>query len=142
MWAPLLGAITWAALLLPGALYLPIGFQQYMGTDPNVTQPVRATLVQINGHGILLLVALPLLLSCLAAASLLIHAKTGRTLALVVAWNLTGAVLAGAALGTVTFLIGIFVVPAGALLVVACANSARLGEWSPRFPTSASASPT
>jgi hypothetical protein len=134
VWLPLLGAIAWAALLLPGALYLPIGFQQYTGT--------RSTLVQLNGHGILLLVAVPLVLSCLAGTSLLVHAKTGWPVARVVAWNFTGAVLAGAALGTVTFLIGIFVVPAGALLVVACANSARLGEWSPRFPTSASASPT
>ncbi|HEY2214284.1 MAG TPA: hypothetical protein VGH31_04445 [Acidimicrobiales bacterium] len=142
MWLPLLGAIAWAALLLPGALYLPIGFQQYTGTDPNHTSTVRSTLVQLNGHGILLLVAVPLVLSCLTAASLLLHGKTGWPVTRVVAWNFTGAVLAGAALDTVTFLIGIFVVPAGGLLVVACANSARLGEWSPRFPTSASASPT
>ncbi len=79
-------------------------------------------LVQINGHRILLLVALPLVLSLLTVVALVLRATFGWKLAQWTAWVFTGAVLAGAAVGTVTFLIGIFVVPVGVLLAVACAN--------------------
>ena len=118
VWLPLVGAITWAALLIPGAVYVPIGSQQYTGPDQDFTPNVRSTLVQLNGHGILILVALPLVLSCLAGVFLVVRSPVAQW----AAWVCTGAVLAGAVLGTVTFLIGIFVMPGGALLSVACTN--------------------
>jgi len=86
---------VWAALLLPGAVYVPLGGNQ--------TETSRSTLAHDNGYGILILVAVPLLLSCLAGIYLLVQAKTGSPVAQRAAWVCAGAVL-----------IGIFVVPGGA----------------------------
>ena len=122
VWLPLLGAVTWAALLLPGAIYLPIGTQEPTASNPHLTSTGKVSLVHINGHGILIVVTIPLVLSLLAGISLVLQARTDRQLFLWAAWVLTGAVLAGAVLGTVTFLIGIFVIPVGVLLAVASAN--------------------
>lgn len=122
-WLPLVGAIVWSSLLLPGAIYVPLGQPAEASFGPSGTPTSRVPLVQLNGHGILIVVAIPLVLSLLAGLSLMVHAGTDWQPARWAAWTFTGCVLAGAALGTVTFLIGIFVVPAGVLLVVACANA-------------------
>jgi hypothetical protein len=121
-WLSLLGAIVWASLLLPGAIYLPIGQPAEVWFGPSGTSTSRVPLVQLNGHGILIVVAIPLVLSLLAGLSLIVHARTVWQPARWAAWTVTGGVFAGAALGTVTFLIGIFVLPVGLLLAVACAN--------------------
>ena len=60
---------------------------------------------RLRGQGVLVLVAIPLVLSLLVAL-LYLHMLEAWHLAERAAWALTGLVLAGAALGTVTFLIG------------------------------------
>lgn len=81
----------------------------------------RVTLVTHDGFTVLLLVAIPLLASLVVGLLLWLRAGAGSIAAGIAAWTLSVAVLTGAVVGFVTFLIGIAVIPNGILLVAACA---------------------
>ncbi len=74
------------------------------------------TLVGANGLGVVVVLAVPFVVSVLVGCALLLRAHRG---ALPVAWTLTGL------LAVLTFLstIGLFIIPITAGLVVACATS-------------------
>jgi hypothetical protein len=87
---------------------------------PTVAVP-RYSLVRLHGYRVLALVGIPLLLSLMVGLLLYIRRHLpSRTLDWV-AWGLAATLLAGAIIGLLIFLVGIFVLPVGALLVVACA---------------------
>ncbi|QMU76441.1 hypothetical protein GXW83_12525 [Streptacidiphilus sp. PB12-B1b] len=85
----------------------------------------RVSLVAADGHGVLLLVALPLLVSLLVGGLLRLAVHRRSAPAAVAAWALAGAALAAAAVGSVTVLVGIFAAPVGALLLAACGQAGR-----------------
>ena len=73
---------------------------------------------------VLALVAIPL--GVTVAVWLLLHIRSGRRawrVALTAAWLLSFAVVIAALLGTVTFLIGIFVLPTGLTLLAATGSA-------------------
>jgi hypothetical protein len=109
-----MAATGWSALVVIGAAWLPI---ETVDTGRPGVQP-RYTLVHQHGYGVLLPASIPLL-TCLIVALLLSH-RPGR-IELGCAWVLSSALTLAAIAGTVTFLIGIFVLPPGALLMAATA---------------------
>ena len=79
------------------------------------------SLVAVHGYTVLALTAIPLLIAIIVGL-LLVTLPPSRW-ATIVAWILSGALgLAGLA-GTVTFLIGIFVLPTAGLLIAASARA-------------------
>jgi len=65
---PLVAAICWAALLLPASLYIPIENPQNLSYQVHGQTVSRwVSLVRGNGDWILLIVAIPLVLSLVAA---------------------------------------------------------------------------
>ncbi len=120
-----LAATAWSMLLLGLALTLPIETVQ---SDHAGLQP-RETLVAVNGLRVLLFVAVPLAVTLLVGLLLLLARRTGWRPVRALAWGLASLLLAGAVVGFLTFLIGIFVVPGAGLLVAACAvTSAGAGQ--------------
>lgn len=73
-----------------------------------------ATLVAVNGVGVLLVLAIPLLLTLAVGAALLLGRPWGRALA----WTLTGVLAVFNVLALLS--IGVFVVPVTGALAVAC----------------------
>jgi hypothetical protein len=140
VWLPLVGAISWAAILLPAALYLPIeNPQSYSYEVDGHTVSRWVSLAQGNGDRILLVVAIPLILTLVAACLLMLQARSKRRIFGRAAWCAGLLILAGAFVGTVTFLIGIFVVPGGVFLLISCTNLRRdqaLSTASTSFPES------
>jgi hypothetical protein len=107
-------AIGWSVLVIAAAAWLPI---ETVITGRAGVQP-RYSLVHQHGYGVLLPASVPLL-SCLIVA-VLVSGRPNR-IELGCAWALSGALTLAAIAGTVTFLIGLFVLPAGALLLAATA---------------------
>jgi hypothetical protein len=107
-------AIGWSVLVVIGTAWLPI---ETVDTGRPGVQP-RYSLVHQHGYGVLLPAGIPLL-TCLIVA-LLLSRRPNRT-ELSCAWLLSSALTLAAIAGTVTFLIGVFVLPAGALLMAAAA---------------------
>ncbi len=97
------------------ALLLPI---ESVDTGRPGNQP-NYSLYHADGPAVLLPAAVPLLVAVLVSAVLYAGRRGGRRWALPVAWVLSGALLCAAVVGFVTFLIGIFVIPTGVLLIVA-----------------------
>jgi hypothetical protein len=123
IWIPLVAAIGWAALLLPAALYLPIEDPQNFSHQVDGHTVERwVSLTTGNGKGILFVVAIPLILSVAAGSLLLIQAGSNGRICWWISRCLAVLILAGAFVGTITFLVGIFVAPVGACLLVSCAN--------------------
>jgi hypothetical protein len=108
--------VTGVAVLVLAAL-LPI---ETVDNGRAGTQP-RYSLLQVHGALVLLPAAVPLLVALLVAGALYAGRAGDRRWTLQAAWILSGALLAAAAVGFVTFLIGVFVVPTGVLLVTATA---------------------
>jgi hypothetical protein len=126
VWLPLVAAVGWAALLLPAALYIPIENPQrfsYQVDGHTVNRWV--SLVRDNGDQILLVVAIPLILSLIATCFLTLQSRSKGRVFGWIARCLGVLLLAGAFVGTATFLVGIFVVPGGVFLLVSCTNSHR-----------------
>ena len=98
-------------------MLLPI---ETVPTDRAGAQP-RDSIYHLHGAIVLLPAAAPLLAAVLVAV--LLRARTARGWALGAAWALSGAVALAAIVGTVTFLIGVFVLPTGVLLLVATSQS-------------------
>src|SRR5215211_1474951 len=110
-------AVLWGLALLVGALTLPV----YSGMStsvacpgcPAVSERSTSTLVEVNGAGVLLVVALPLVISLLVGAAL------WRRASLAGAWVLVGLTWLFTFLTMVS--IGMFVAPAALLLTIATA---------------------
>ena len=110
-------AIGWGIVILILAIVYPV---ESVNTGHPGVQPMRS-LVAVNGYGVLLPAAIPLLIAMIVG---LLHcARPSARWASIAAWILSGAVLLAGLVGFVTFLIGIYVVPTGALLVVALASA-------------------
>ena len=108
----LAGAVVWSVLLI-GVGFLPTYESESVSSAGVVTRSSE-TLVSENGAGVLLLLAVPLLVS-LAVTVMLTRRSPGG---LVVAWVLTGVLGFFNLLALLT--IGIVVVPVTAALAVAC----------------------
>lgn len=131
VWIPLVAAIVWAALLLPASLYLPIENPQAFSHQVDGQTVERwVSLARGNGNGILLIVVIPLVLSIVAGCLLLLQVGSQGRIFWWTAWCLGVLILAGAFVGTITFLVGIFVAPVGACLLVSCANLRQIQSLS------------
>ena len=120
----LAAALAWSALLLVAATQVPVyqsetetTSEAETGTVTHTVSPGSSTLVDENGSGILLIVAVPLLVTVLVACALWIRGS--RRGAGLVAWTLTGLLACFNLLAMLS--IGVFIVPVTACLVVACA---------------------
>jgi hypothetical protein len=141
VWLPLVGAISWAALLLPASLYIPIENPQNLSYQVHGHTVSRwVSLVRANGDRILLVVAIPLILTLVAGCLLILQSRSKRRIFGRAAWCLGLLILAGAFVGTVTFLVGILVVPGGVFLLIACTNLRR--DRSSNSPPTSSSEPT
>jgi hypothetical protein len=108
--------------LVLGAV-LPI----YTRDNGRVGVQPRYSLMHVYGVHVLLQVAVPLLV-CSTVFGLLRVAEAGHYTGKWAAWALSAALLAGAVIGAVTYLVGIFVVPSGLLAVLSCAVAAPTGQ--------------
>jgi hypothetical protein len=119
----LAGAAGWSALLIPLAFLLPVESAPYNPLDPSTYQPgAMESLVTVNGPRILLVVVVPLVACLLASGMLVLRQRTRWEFAGWLAWIISIGLLAAAALGAVTFLIGVYVLPSGALLMACCGS--------------------
>ncbi len=134
VWIPLVAAIVWSVALLPGALLLPI-------EDPvNVASqsPGRAgypwlSLTQANGVGILWIPITALVLVLVASYLVMLGDRRNARVPSGIAKVLAVLILVGAVAGAVTFVLGVFLAPAGVLILVA-ANNLRVEEGARRAP--------
>jgi hypothetical protein len=114
----LLGSATaWSVAVLIAADLLPI---ETVDTGQPGTLP-RFSLVHMHGYAVLLPASIPLVV-CLLVWALLAPSLKRHQWAVVSAWVASIALTATALAGTITFLIGGFVLPIGSLLVAACAQ--------------------
>jgi hypothetical protein len=115
----LVAASAWSAALLVAGFLVPVYSSQGVSADGEVSDG-SATLVGQNGLGVVVILAIPLVVSLAVWAVLRTPTRRG---AVPIAWTLTG-VLAG--LNLLALLsIGVFVLPVTVALVVACATSRR-----------------
>jgi hypothetical protein len=108
-------AIGWGIILLILAFVYPVVSVE---TGRSGVQPMRS-LVSGDGYNVLWLVAIPLLVAVIVG--LLDLAWPDARLVTAAAWVLSVALLLASLVGFVTFIIGIYVLPAAALLVGAAA---------------------
>jgi hypothetical protein len=109
------GAIGWGIVLMILAVTLPI---ETVNTGRAGVQPMHS-LVAVHGYIALLPAGIPLLIAIIVG--ILLAGPRGARWSVTVAWIFSVALLIAALVGFVTFLIGIFAVPTGALLVGATA---------------------
>jgi hypothetical protein len=107
-------AVGWGALLLVLAVLLPV---ETVASDRAGRQPMRS-LTAVHGYRVLALVCVPLVIAVIVAALLRSDAAGATALA----WLLSSLLALGAVAGTVTFLIGSYVLPMAIFVVVACAR--------------------
>jgi hypothetical protein len=117
----LVGAAVWGLVLVVAGFLVPAYQSTSLSSSGELTQS-SATLVGMNGPGVVPVLALPLLVTVLVACALLLRA---RRAAMPVAWALTALLAVFNVLGMLT--IGVFVVPVTAALVVACASGSTAG---------------
>lgn len=117
----LLGAAVWGLGLVVAAFLFPAYRSSGMSSSGEPTQGTT-TLVGMNGPGVLVVVAVPLLVTLLVGAALLARS---RRAALPFAWVLTALLALFNLVGMLT--IGAFILPVTAALVVACALTSRTG---------------
>ena len=124
--APVAAWVAWAGALVWSAGLLAFAFAPTYATarsGPHGTIRGTATLIEENGRGVLVALAVPLLITLLVGLALLLGRRRG---AFETAWFLT-VVLAGLnALALLT--IGIVVVPATAALITTCALWGAFGK--------------
>jgi hypothetical protein len=113
----LLSAVAWGSLLVVAGFLLPVYQSETVSSSGELTQST-GTLVGVNVPGVVVVLAVPLLVTVLVACALLVRTRRG---AFPVAWALTALLGAFNLLGMLT--IGVFVVPVTAALVVACASA-------------------
>lgn len=111
-------AIGWGVVILVLAITYPI---ESINTGRPGAQPMRS-LVAVHGYGVLPAAAIPLLIAVVVG---FLHVTRPRARwATTTAWILSGALLLASLAGFATFLIGIYVLTAAALLIVALARAA------------------
>jgi hypothetical protein len=113
----LLSAAVWGLGLVVAGFLVPVYQSETVSASGGLTQGT-GTLVGVNGPGVAVVLAVPLVATVLVACALLLRTRRG---ALPVAWALTAVLGAFNLLGMLT--IGVFVVPVTAALVVACASA-------------------
>lgn len=111
-------AVLWSALLPLGGLTLPV-YGTASGSTTDGSGDGSATLVAVNGSGVLVVLLVPLLVSVLVAA----FQAVGTPPARFAAWLLTAALFGLTALAMLS--IGIFVLPVPIALALACAAEHR-----------------
>ncbi len=131
----LAGAVAWSALLVPLAFILPVETPSGAAVaTAGPTMVAMEPLVRVQGHRVLVVVATPLVLSLVVVLSTVLSECRGWAVAGGLAWMVSVALTAAAVVGTVTFLIGIYVLPVGTLLVVSCglrrSRHRALPDWS------------
>jgi hypothetical protein len=92
-----------------------------MSSSGELAQTTK-TLVGMNGPGVLVVLAVPFLVTLLVASALLARS---RRAALPFAWALTALLAVFNLVGMLT--VGVFVLPVTAALVVACSMSSKTG---------------
>ena len=110
-----IAAVVWSLGLILAALLLPAYNGQTVSNAQGLTL-TTATLVEVNGFGVLIPVAIPALASIVVAASVRRRRTHGRDRSATVAWVMI-ALLAALALLTILS-IGIFLAPVLVLLVI------------------------
>lgn len=119
-----MAAVAWSAALIPAALFLPIADPQRTASQLRNTSVGRwISLTQNSGPGILWIPIVTLVLALLAGYLVTRQAHSDRLGSSRVATGLGVIVLLGAVAGTVTFLIGIFLVPTAVLILLASGES-------------------
>ncbi len=120
----LAAALAWSALIVVAAALVPVYQSETAttskaesGTVAHTVTQGSSTLVDENGSGTLVIVAIPLLVSVLVACALWVRGS--RRGAGLVAWALTGLLVCFNLLAMLS--IGVFIVPVTACLFVACA---------------------
>jgi len=120
-------AALWCVGLLVAAVTLPAyrsTTATVLGTADSSTAAettTTRTLLDVNGPGVLVVVAIPLAAVGLVSGALWLRRRRHRDGAGPLAWTIVGLVGLFALLGMLS--IGIFVVPAVALLAIACATA-------------------
>ena len=125
--AALVVATLWSVGLLVGAATLPAYSGSSLGTTADgepTGSTATSTLVEANGAGVLVVIAVPLVASLVVTALLLVRRRvSGPRLP----WLVAAAWLAVAACGALAVLgllsIGVYVLPVAAALAVAVATS-------------------
>jgi hypothetical protein len=108
-------AIAWGVVILILAVIDPV---ESVNTGRPGVQPMRS-LVAVYGYDVLSVAAVPLVIAIIVG--FLYVARPRARWAMTTGWILSGALLLASLAGFVTFLIGIYVLPAGVLLIVALA---------------------
>lgn len=124
-------AAGWGVLLLGLAMVLPVEIDESYN-KPGV-QPMFS-LVHINGTRVLWLVAIPLATAVAVGVLLFLHRRRRWRITQMLAIVAAGALTVAGVVGTVTFLIGIYVIPCGVILIAACMQHRRI--WLHLQPTS------
>ena len=113
-------AAVWGAGLLAAAVVVPVYSSAGVSSSGAVSHGV-ATLVAVNGRGVLLVVSVPLVAAAMVAGAL--WRRGPRQGAGVLAWAIAGLLAVFNVLALAS--IGVFVIPVTACLVVACAGHER-----------------
>jgi hypothetical protein len=120
-WVPLAVALLWAAALFVIITAVPFYESDTETSTRTSPSPVvthdSLTLVEENGSGILLIIAIPLLVTIIAGFALWLRGS--RPGAGPIAWTFTGLLAGFNFLAILT--IGLFIVPVTACLAIACA---------------------
>jgi len=113
-------AAVWGAGLLAAAVVVPVYSSAGVSSSGAVSHGV-ATLVAVNGRGVLLVVSVPLVAAAMVAGAL--WRRGPRQGAGVLAWAIAGLLAVFNVLALAS--IGVFVIPVTACLFVACAGHGR-----------------
>jgi hypothetical protein len=113
----LIVALTWSAALLVAAVVAPV-YQTQSATSSGSAVTGTATLVEVNGWRVMIVVSVPLVCALLVGTAL--RHRVGRPGAGPVAWTVT-TLLAGFNL-LAMLSIGVFVLPVTGALATACAT--------------------
>ncbi|HEX6876439.1 MAG TPA: hypothetical protein VF165_12325 [Nocardioidaceae bacterium] len=108
---------VWGLGLVVAGFFVPVYHFSGWSSSGGLTRST-ATLVDVNGLGVVVVLALPVVATVLVTFALLVRSQPG---AMAAAWVLT-VLLAGFNL-LAMLSIGVFVVPVTAALVVACASA-------------------
>jgi len=119
-WVTLVIASVWGAGLLATAVVVPV-YSSSGASSPGSVTYSSATLVGVNGWGVLLASAVPLVATLVVGGAL--WWRGSRPGAGVLAWTIAGLLAVFNVLALLS--IGVFVVPATACLFVACASHGR-----------------
>jgi hypothetical protein len=112
----LVPALVYAAAIVAAGFTLPVYSEQSVSSSGAVTNG-SATLVAVNGTDVLLVLAIPLVVTCGVALALWPVVRRGG---LPLAWTLTGILVLFTLLAMLS--IGVFVLPVTLALVITCAT--------------------